>query len=306
MKTPLLTLLAAWAFVGRALAALPLTLAVFDFDASADFPKETGRDVGALLTAQLSTAPDLWTVERAQLDQVLAEQALGANGLASPDTAARVGQLTGARVLVTGRLFRAGRDQVLVAKIIGTETGRVYGELVKADRDSALTVLTEQLGAKIAAAATNRADTLVAKPAAPEDRLAALRAALKTDRRPSVRVVLPETHLTRPVPDPAAATELMNLLRGLGCEVLEPGSAATPELEFTGEAFSETAGRRGELIAVKARVELKIVERATGRVLAADRQVRVAVDTAEHVAAKTALGEAAGDLAVRMIPAAFR
>ena len=61
----------------------------------------------------------------------------------------------------------------------------------------------------------------------------------------------------------------------------------------TGEAFSEFAGRHGDLVSVKARVEVKAVDRKTGKVLAVDRQTAVAVDLAEQVAGKTALQEAA-------------
>ena len=45
----------------------------------------------------------------------------------------QIGHLTGAKVLVTGRVFNVGRETMIVAKIIGTETSRVYGEVVRAD-----------------------------------------------------------------------------------------------------------------------------------------------------------------------------
>ena len=82
--------------------------------------------------------------------------------------------------------------------------------------------------------------------------------------------------------------------------------SALPDLEFTGEAFSETAGRRGALWSVKARVELKVRERATGKLLVTDREVRLAIDSAEHVAGKQALAEAAAELAVRVLPQVIR
>lgn len=69
----------------------PVTVAVFDFDAREELGKDYGRDVAALLTAQLSGNPAVWTLERAELDRVLVEQSLGLSGLADPATAARVG-----------------------------------------------------------------------------------------------------------------------------------------------------------------------------------------------------------------------
>jgi len=41
-------------------------------------------------------------------------------------TAARIGHLTGARVLVTGRLFTVEGETTAALKIMSTETGRVF------------------------------------------------------------------------------------------------------------------------------------------------------------------------------------
>jgi hypothetical protein len=57
-----------------------------------------------------------------------------------------------------------------------------------------------------------------------------------------------------------------------------------------------------DLTPVKARVELKAVDRKTGKVLAADRQNAVVVDLSEQIAGKLALQLAANQLAERVIP----
>jgi hypothetical protein len=53
---------------------------------------------------------------------------------------------------------------------------------------------------------------------------------------------------------------------------------------------------------VKARLEVKAIDRASGEVIAVERQTRVAVDLSEQIAAKTALQEAAADIAERLLP----
>lgn len=72
------------------------------------------------------------------------------------------------------------------------------------------------------------------------------------------------------------------------------------DIRLVGEAFSEFALRKGNLISVKARVEVKALDR-DNNVVAVDRQTRVAVDLSEHIAAKTALQEAGADIAERML-----
>ncbi len=283
-------------------ASVPLTIAVLDFEAREEQGREFGKEAAALIGAKLSGNPGLWTVERAELDRLLQEQALGLSGSVSADTAAKVGQLTGAKVLVTGRAFRAGSELILVAKIMGTETSRVYGELVKGAKDAPLSTLADQLADKIAATAIAKTDALVARVLTREDRLAALKTALKDAKRPSASVKIPERHFGSPTIDPAAETELSLLLRDVGCELRDDKSAAPADLEFTGEAFSELAGHHGPLVSCRARVELKVRDRATGKILVADRQTSVAIDVSEQIAAKNALAQAASELASRVLP----
>jgi hypothetical protein len=75
-----------------------------------------------------------------------------------------------------------------------------------------------------------------------------------------------------------------------------------------GEAISEPAVRHGNLVSAKARLEVKAIDQATGKVLAIDRQTTVATDLTEQIAAKTALQEAAAMIAERLLPkiAAFK
>jgi ribosome maturation factor RimP len=60
--------------------------------------------------------------------------------------------------------------------------------------------------------------------------------------------------------------------------------------------------RAGNLISVKARIEVKAVDQASGKIVAIDRQTTVAVDLTEQIAAKNALQEAGALLAERLLP----
>ena len=154
---------------------------------------------------------------------MLGEQELGLSGTVTPDTAAKTGALLGAKVLITGRLFEAGGKYYLVAKIIGTETSRVYGESETFADLAGMDKAVGALAPKIADDLEKRADTLVA-PGRTARRAAGTAA---QDRRrqgalPSVSVVIAEQHLGRAVIDPAAQTEMKFLLQQLGFEVIDP------------------------------------------------------------------------------------
>jgi hypothetical protein len=284
-------------------AADALTVAVFDFDSRDEGAHDLGPKVATLVNANLSTDPQIITVERAELEKVLGEQELGLSGTVSADTAAKVGHLTGAKVLVTGRVFRADKELLIVAKVISTETSRVYGDLVKGPAASAsISDLSSELAKKIAKIVTEKGDTLVAKVESREERIDRLIKSLPAGKRPSVSIKLPERHFGTPVIDPAAETELGGILQKAGFTVVDEKSDQKPDIEITGDAFSAYGLRKGNLISCRSRIELKAHERATGKILAMDSQTSVAVDIAEQTAAKTALENAAVELAERLAP----
>jgi Curli production assembly/transport component CsgG len=299
-----LTVLAALVFTAGKLFAADemLTVAVFDFASPDDVVQDLGPKVATLINADLSAEPNLVLVERAELDKALGEQELGLSGTVTPDSAAKVGQLTGAKVLVTGRVFKVEDNLVLVAKIIGTETSRVYGEVVNGKPDAPITDLAAELAKKIAADVTQKSDTLIAKVESPEDRIARIKKDIAGKTLPVVSVKISEQHFRQFVIDPAAQTELSLILQQCGFKVVDELSTNKADIEITGEAFSEFGLRKGNLQSCRARIEIKARDTASGNIIAVDRQTSVAVDIAEHVAAKTALQNGAGELSERLIP----
>ena len=81
-----------------------------------------GTKVGDLLLARLATDPRIHLVDREDLLKLLEEQELSLSGLVRPDEAVRIGQLTGAKLIVTGSVFQVDQTLYLIAKVIGTET----------------------------------------------------------------------------------------------------------------------------------------------------------------------------------------
>ena len=298
----LLTLLLGAGTLINASAGEILTVAVFDFESREESVKSLGPQVATLVNVHLSAEPEIIMVERAELEKVLSEHELSLSGNVSVDTAARVGHLTGAKVLVTGRVFKAGNELLIVGKIIGTETSRVYGELVKGGEDASIAELSADLAKKVAATVTEKGTTLVAKVVSRDERIANLRKALDGKKLPVLRISVSERHFGQRTVDPAAETEFGKVAQECGFELADTGSDLKENVEISGEAFSEFGMRKGNLISCKARVEIKVRDKATGNLITVDRQHSVAVDIGEQSAAKTALQNAALELAERILP----
>ena len=149
---------------------------------------------------------------------------------------------------------------------------------------------------------TQKGDTLVAKVETPEERVAKIREKLYGKKLPSVSVKIPEQHFGQHVIDPAAQTELLLILQQCGFTLVDDASTNRPDIEITGEAFSEFGMRKGNLQSCRARIEIKARDRKSGDIIAVDRQTSVAVDIAEQTAAKTALQNGAAELGERLLP----
>lgn len=279
-------------------------IAILPFRERGPETKGMGGQAADLLFASLVVDPSLNLVDREDLDNTLGEQKLNLSGVVNPAEAIQIGQLTGAKIIVTGSVFQVQNSLYLVAKIIGTETSRVLGASAKGPVGDGLDALATGLGQEVIATIQKSAPRLVAQVAPKEDQLAALKQKLGDAARPTVRVQIEERHVGRAQFDPAAATEVELFCRETGFPVSDPrqGAPNQADILIEGQGFSEFATRRGDLISVKARLEVKAVDRKTGRVIAADRQTRVAVDLTEQVAGKSALQAAAADIAQRLLP----
>ena len=277
--------------------------AIFPFAERGDGVKGYGEKVSDILFASLVVDPELYLVDRAEMGKTLSEHELNLSGIVAPGQAVQVGQLTGAKILLTGSVIEADKALYIIAKIIGTETSRVFGESVKGRTSDEIAPLVEELAAQVAEAIKGKADKLVAHEVSREDRIAAINKTLGKAARPTVLITIAERHVGQATIDPAAETEMALLCKETGFEVLDAAAGRKgADILIKGEGFSEFAMRRGNLVSVKARLEVKAIDPATDKIIAIDRQVAVEVDLTEQIAGKKALQKAAAMIAERMLP----
>lgn len=277
--------------------------AILAFEERGSGVKDYGLKVSDILFAKLAASADLHLVDREDMKKVLQEQELNVSGLVKSEDATKVGRLTGAKVLITGSVFQVDKKIYVVAKVMGTETGRVLGASIDGKADE-FGPLVEKLAEKVSKVIADDSDKLVPVEVKHADRVEALNQKLKKGERPLIMVKIAERHIGQATFDPAAQTEISLFCRGTGFELIDPdeGGKGKADILITGEGISEVGGRRGNLVTVKARLEVKAIDRKTDKVIAIDRQTEVVVDLTEQIAGKTALQNAAAAIAERMLP----
>lgn len=283
------------------------SVAVLPFAADEKEFSELGQDLQTLLSAHLSANANLIMVERAEIDKALSEVEMGLSGTVDPNSAAKIGYITGAQILVSGRAFAVRKDLVIVAIVIGVETSRVYGETITMPLRGSIVEASMELSKKLAATLSKRGDTLIAHIKQKENIVTRLSGLVKGKTLPSVSVNIPEMSLNRNILDPAAETEMSYILQQLGFEIIDTeASNKIPDIEVSGEAFSEFGLRKGNLVSTKGRVEIKAINREDGKVLLVDRETAVAIDLSPEIAGKNALAKSASKLTERLVKAILK
>lgn len=102
------------------------TLAVFPFQADEKLSKKkVNFAVSEMLTANFLKQRKFKVMERAQLEEVMKEQKLGLSGAVDSKTAADIGKLAGAKLLVLGNVIQVGNSYQLTSKLVDSETGEI-------------------------------------------------------------------------------------------------------------------------------------------------------------------------------------
>ena len=280
----------------------PVTVAVYNFTGDAD-AASYGSKVTTLITADLTTQTDLIMLERAELMKALNEQAFGLSGMVSSDAAAKIGQITGAKVLVTGQVIKTGGDHLfIVANIIGTETGRLFADKVEGTADN-LSAMTSDLSGKIARTISDQTTNLIAATQeSGAERLEQIIKNITGTNRPSVSINIKLLRINANGRSTAAEEEFGRILLKTGFPVVDENSEQKPDVEITGVASYDTGPAHNGMYSAKGVLELKVQERQSGRIIAFERVENTTPDSSRKVAVESAQTSAVDQLAERIFP----
>ena len=279
-----------------------LTVAVYDFAATDRTTATYASKVTTFVTADLAQESNLVMVARADLSQALTEQAFGMSGLVSSDAAAKIGLLAGVKVLVAGQVIRTEPGHVvLVANIIGTETGRLFAARVEGDALKPMG-LSAELSRRIAQTICAQGTNLVAATGeSRRERRARIVNRVNGRNRPAVSCAI---RWAREKSQRCATSEgeFGALLLKAGFTVVDAISERKPDVEITGVEDYSMGPPRGDLYSCRAVLDLKVQDRRTGTILALDRAESTVTDSTIPGALRTAQADAVDQVAERILP----
>jgi hypothetical protein len=287
--------------------AKPVTVAVGEFRS---YYSRVKREFADRIIADLAKDPRISVLDRGQLDKVLAEQALDLSRDLDPGTAALVGRLTGAAIIVTGILSTVQPDETysLRVRITGTSTGRALIEDATGHRFGTATNDRAKVAAEVSRKIVNAifahaADLMGPARESREARIAAIVAAMPPGRRPTVSL-----HFTAPEsvnglpPSATVETELGLILQRAGFVVLDGKSKQKSEFEIVGDVIADAGAKLGNLFPGRAVINARVRQRDPGKILLIERQAADAMDLGEQTALSAAIEKAADALAARLVP----
>jgi len=107
-KITLLLAVTATFIYGQDLKNLKKRVAVMDFDDKAGYGHNIGSGLTDMLVTSLVESKKFIVIEREELENILKEQGLGMSGAVTPQSAAKVGQLLGVELMITGSVSEFG------------------------------------------------------------------------------------------------------------------------------------------------------------------------------------------------------
>lgn len=292
----------------------PIRMAIFNVDVLKGVDVE-GAAVVDNLNTMLSAMPQVTVVDRDQIKKVADEHQIALSGLAETSSAVKLGKFLSAQYIIVGRASKIGQTYYLVLRIVDVETTIQTTVSAKAAAEDGIEAVVNRLGNPLTAAIRKLQKPVVE----PEDHaLADLRKLAKPFLGKVVLVSVEETHVNRPLVDPAAQMAIVQRLRSLGLTVIAPkdpvagwkesllqtGKYGDKKIDYLleGEGVSAFATQIQGLTSCRARVELRLIAVPGREIATSDKGVGAGVDLVEALAAKTALEEAgrqAADAVVR-------
>ncbi|KPJ56671.1 MAG: hypothetical protein AMS16_02005 [Planctomycetes bacterium DG_58] len=293
-----------------------IRVAVFDFDVLKGVVELEPAALTDQVNRMLADMPKVTIVNRTEIQKVADEHKMVLTGLVDNASAVKLGKFLSAEYVVVGRASKIGKSYYLVMKLIDVQTTVQSTVSAKSPAglgpEGLMTSLGEILPLRVRE---------LQKPVEQEADVAFenVRGIAEPLTGKTIVMIIEESHVSRPLKDPAAQMAVAGRLRRLGINVIVPkdptadwkqevmitGKFGQEKVDYLmeGEGLSAFAGNVHGLTSCRARVELRVIALPGNNVIVIDKGVAASVDLVESLAAKDALEKAGVNACDRVVKA---
>ena len=283
----------------------PIRVAVFDLEVL----KGVELDSAALtdqINSSLAGIKGVTIVNRDQIKKVAGEHKASLAGVIDSDSAVQLGKFLAAQYVIVGRASKIDQTHHLLVKIVDVSTTVQTTVSAKAQAAGGVSALIENLNSTMGPKIKELQKPM--RTPADDPAFAKVTEAAKPLVNKVFLVDISETHINRPLADPAAQMAVANRLRSVGVEViipkdppegwkkslLETGKFGDKKVDYMveGEGTSAYAAQMEGIVSCRARVELRVIAVPGRNVTVTDKGIGAKADLVEALAAKAALEEA--------------
>lgn len=279
-------------------------IALSEFTVISQTDPALGIKARLILSSELSKSPTVSIVERDDLSPLLDERSFSLSNDYSGDNRLGLQGIEAAEYLLGSSILWNNSKIHFFCKLVNVEDGTMKAFTLNGRDEESLDSVASRVSQILLTyleAETNKPRT---PPIVTLTRVAALDKQLKDYEKPTISISIKETHIRKNIIDPAAETEFSIFATESGFPVIDssPKFEEFTNINIIGEGFTVVSYRRGNATGVTARLEVKAIDKQTGRILAIDRQTSVALGTDELIGSKNALAKASAAIAERMLP----
>jgi len=272
-------------------------------------------------------------VDRARTEQILKSQNFDrSSGVVDSSKAKDIGKMLQADMVCATEMRKEDGAFIVICSLIDVESGEMTASGMELIETDTATEVRNAINRAVLTMLGMEAPVAQARTAPSSPKTVPQADVLQDPRQARIAVIIPEVHLTRSIPDPAAETAIIRklleakftrvvdqnqinkiresdnvkaLLRGDTGAAKSLGTRLGVDYIMVGEAFSESVGTlAGGMFSCRARVEARIIRTDNARIIATSGFHAGGADLTEATSAKVALnnaGEMMGDYMVKQL-----
>jgi TolB-like protein len=300
-----------------------INVAVFDFEIKDTMLKSYEGKIASLLTSFISNENNINVVEREKIDKLIEEMESGKSGLINQNNVAQIGKIAGANAIITGKVFVLDDEIIITSKLISIETAIVYSSVVRGNNKSKMSDIVIELSKKIISMINQKYKQLVIVPNLQKNILKNILKNIKNKKLPTIGVYVNEKDIGEYNVEQTCENEIKFFLKKTGFKIMMNSNKKLKnilklysndrdknilshlkgiDVLILGEAFSEFAIRKNNLVVCKARIELQVINTENNALLLVDRITESGIDLSRQIAGKFAIQNGTAKLMKKIIP----